>query len=207
MTIIIIIIGIFLLFIMFSKINLPKSNQIKIEVDVAHPEKCQDKTMIDFIEITSNYKLEPVFKEYAKRGFILKPLYLEAYRQKIDNGKINLKEFYSKFNIEIKGGVQIENELIDKKTSALREFSEEKEIKRKPISLKKRADDNQEEVKSNLTFDDLMRFQTNKVDSKYFQPQIDLKDKSHMFYGKKIVITGTFDSFPNRNELAHLEEI
>src|SRR5690554_4009156 len=43
---------------------------------------------------------------------------------------------------------------------------------------------------------------TNKISRKYLYPQKDLADTSNYFYGKKVVITGRFDNFPYRNEMA-----
>jgi hypothetical protein len=79
---------ILLLFALFSKKD---PNQKTIEVEMPNPDKCQDQTMLDFIENTPNYKLELVFKEYIKLGFFLKPLFLEAYDKKINSNKYLLE--------------------------------------------------------------------------------------------------------------------
>lgn len=162
----------------------PVENKIKIELDVPNPEKCQDKTMIDFINDTDNYKLEPVFKEYVKRKILLKPIYIEAFNQKLTKNHLDIDYFYSILGIKI---TEIKDEYIEK-----------------PVSLKKWADNYQEKEKRNLSVDDFVRFKTNKIDSEYLTPQLYLDNKTHYFYGKKVVITGTFDSFPYRNELAYL---
>lgn len=36
----------------------------------------------------------------------------------------------------------------------------------------------------------------------YLKPLKDLEDKSHFFYGKKVVISGVYDEYPDRNDLA-----
>lgn len=190
MWIVILIVVFIVLFALLSK-SKPIENKIKIDIDVPNPERCQYKTMIDFIENTPNYKLEPVFKEYTKRKLILKPIYIEAFNQKMIKDTIDLPYFYSKIEINI-----------DPILEEVYEIEKEK-----PISLKKWADENPEDEdkdRTGLTGEDFYRFKTNKVDSKYLKPQIDLEDKSHEFYGKKVVITGSFNDFPFRNELAHL---
>lgn len=165
----------------------PVENKIKIEITAPNPERCQDKTMIDFINKTENYKLEPLFKEYVKNKLILKPIYIEAFNQKINKGFLDLSYFYSKAGIYI-------NPILD----------DEKEIN-EPISLKKWADEYQEEKKeSNFTIEDFVRFKDNKIESEFLKPKMDIEDKTNYFFEKKVVITGTFEKFPYRNELAHL---
>lgn len=117
------------------------------------------------------------------------------------------EDLYSKANNDLLIKLNQANEI---NRNLLIEIEKEKEIKiesflgkQKPVSLKKWADEHYED-RSELTGEDFYRFKTNKVDSKYLKPQIDLVDKSHDFYGKKVVITGSFNDFPFRNELAHL---
>lgn len=43
-----------------------------------------------------------------------------------------------------------------------------------------------------------------KIPSEFINPNLDLEDKSHFFYGKKVVITGKFNSFPKRSIMAEL---
>lgn len=47
------------------------------------------------------------------------------------------------------------------------------------------------------------QLQERKIDSIYLRPKKDAID-DNMFYGKKVVITGEFKAFPNRNKLAEL---
>lgn len=194
----IIIIGVGFLVYLINKIDVndqkPKiENGIRIEVDVPNPEKCQDKTMIDFISSTPNYKLEPIFKEYSKLNLILKPIYIEAFNQKINIGSIDTDYFHTQI------GIELPTEILE--TKKKNEFTD------KQISLKKWADDNQEEEEkeeNKLTAEDFMRFKTNKIESVFLKPQKDLEDQSHYFFGKKIVITGSIECFPYRNELGEL---
>lgn len=68
-----------------------------------------------------------------------------------------------------------------------------------------------ERRKSNITPDDPQpvdvldfdKVQQRKIDSKYLYP-IKVNDGSSIFHNKKIVITGNFYSFKNRNDLAKL---
>lgn len=60
-------------------------------------------------------------------------------------------------------------------------------------------------VKSNgLDYERVQELKSRKIESKYFYPITDLDDESNFFFGKKIVITGEFDLFPDRNEVAKL---
>lgn len=52
--------------------------------------------------------------------------------------------------------------------------------------------------------DDFIQIKSTKFPSKYLYPKKDITDTSHFFYGKKVVITGGFESFPFREELARL---
>lgn len=166
----------------------PVENKIKIEITAPNPERCQDKTMIDFINITENYRLEPLFKEYVKNKLILKPIYIEAFNQKINKGFLDLTYFYSKIGIDINPILDDANEI---------ETNE-------PISLKKWADEYQEKKEPNFTIEDFVRFKNNKIESEFLKPKTNVEDKTNYFFEKKVVITGIFEKFPYRNELAHL---
>jgi hypothetical protein len=76
-----------------------KPGETRIEVDVPNPEKCQDKTMLDFIAETPNYKLEPIFKKYIGLGLLLKPLFLDAYHDKIRTGFLIRSVYYERAGI------------------------------------------------------------------------------------------------------------
>jgi NAD-dependent DNA ligase len=52
--------------------------------------------------------------------------------------------------------------------------------------------------------DDFFQLKNTKFDSKYLIPRKDLAPNGHLFYGKKVVITGGLESFPFREELAKL---
>ncbi|MCD8431004.1 BRCT domain-containing protein [Tenacibaculum finnmarkense genomovar ulcerans] len=51
---------------------------------------------------------------------------------------------------------------------------------------------------------DFMELKSTEFDSKYLYPRKDLEPNGHLFYGKKVVITGGMESFPFREELAKL---
>lgn len=55
---------------------------------------------------------------------------------------------------------------------------------------------------SPITAEDLMRFESNKIPREYLYPNKKIEDKSNYFYGKKVVITGEFNKFPYRGEMA-----
>lgn len=57
-------------------------------------------------------------------------------------------------------------------------------------------------LKNILNQEEIIWQNQNKIPSEYLYPKKNLEDKSHFFYGKKIVITGKFDNFPVRPELA-----
>ncbi|WP_027064563.1 BRCT domain-containing protein [Maribacter sp. Hel_I_7] len=50
-------------------------------------------------------------------------------------------------------------------------------------------------------YEDIAEFKSRKIKSNYLQPRKDLDDKTHFFYGKKVVVTGVFDDFYDRNIL------
>lgn len=55
-----------------------------------------------------------------------------------------------------------------------------------------------------FTQEEIGAFQLKKIERQYLYPKKDLIDKSHFFYGKKVVITGGFNCFENRNDIAKL---
>lgn len=57
---------------------------------------------------------------------------------------------------------------------------------------------------SNYTQEDMIAFSEKKIIREYLYPKKDLADKSHFFYGKKVVITGDFQHLSDRNEIAKL---
>ena len=53
-------------------------------------------------------------------------------------------------------------------------------------------------------YDDYSVFRARKIDGKYYQPIKDMEDNGHLLYKKKVVITGEFEDYPDRNVLAEL---
>lgn len=51
-------------------------------------------------------------------------------------------------------------------------------------------------------YEDLARFKSMKIESIFLKPIKDLEDTGNKFFGKKVVITGVFKDFYNRNILA-----
>lgn len=56
---------------------------------------------------------------------------------------------------------------------------------------------------NNLGKTDIIKLLDNKIEGK-FKEKINVEDKSHLFYNKKVVITGEFPSFENRNIIAEM---
>lgn len=77
-------------------------------------------------------------------------------------------------------------------------YNKQRETESKNSS--KRKSENQ----SSYTQEDIISFSEKTFDKKYLYPKKDLEDKSHFFYGKKVVITGDFIHFEDRNEIAKL---
>lgn len=76
-----------------------------------------------------------------------------------------------------------------------------------PYSNNKKSNTKKESKNSShypITQEDIVAFQLKKIDRQYLYPKRDLIDVTHFFYNKKVVITGTFYSFENRNEIAKL---
>lgn len=55
---------------------------------------------------------------------------------------------------------------------------------------------------TDISQEEIIKYQGNKIPRKFLYPKKDLEDTSHFFYGKKVVISGEFDEFPVRPELA-----
>jgi NAD-dependent DNA ligase len=113
---------------------------------------------------------------------------------------------YSK-NRENKNKAQVlekwNNELHEKYKnlkSELKYYNTQTETENESKSSSKRKTENQ----SSYTQEDIISFSEKTFDKKYLYPQKDLEDKSHFFYGKKVVITGDFIHFEDRNEIAKL---
>ena len=54
------------------------------------------------------------------------------------------------------------------------------------------------------SFEDMQVIKSHKIDPKYKIANLDIEDKSHIFYGKNILITGNIEGFIYRNEIAAL---
>ena len=87
-----------------------------------------------------------------------------------------------------------------KESEDFKKLVEKKEVIPNKIS-------NLEDVKflsdSAYTQDEIISFKKNKIDSIYLKPKKDADD-TNMFYNKKVVITGNFEFFKDRNELAKI---
>lgn len=56
-----------------------------------------------------------------------------------------------------------------------------------------------------MSYEDLVKMNTEKkISDAYKYPDVNIEDKSHHFYSKKVVITGTFNNFPMRDEMAKM---
>ncbi|WP_317235712.1 BRCT domain-containing protein [Ornithobacterium rhinotracheale] len=53
-----------------------------------------------------------------------------------------------------------------------------------------------------MTQEDILVFKSQKIDSSFKVQNLDDADPDNYFYNKKVVITGTFLNFPDRNDLA-----
>ena len=78
-------------------------------------------------------------------------------------------------------------------------FHEEEILKLKQLLPKSREVINTQ----NLNKNDLIKLQARKIDGK-FKVKKEVVDNSHIFFDKKVVITGEFPSFNNRNEIAEM---
>tara|TARA_R110002050_G_scaffold208996_1_gene345063 strand:- start:116 stop:631 length:516 start_codon:yes stop_codon:yes gene_type:complete len=71
-----------------------------------------------------------------------------------------------------------------------------------PIKSKKSFENERYEDSARIeSYEDIAEFKSKKVKSNYLKPRKDLEDKSHFFYGKKVVVTGVFNDFYDRNIL------
>ncbi|MEJ8579611.1 hypothetical protein JSO55_05760 [Riemerella anatipestifer] len=59
-------------------------------------------------------------------------------------------------------------------------------------------------TKNILLSDIIANKEVRSISSELINPKTDIEDTSHFFYSKKVVITGTFERFPLRDELAKL---
>lgn len=57
---------------------------------------------------------------------------------------------------------------------------------------------------SNFNYSDIDLYESKKIDRLYLYPIKNLEDTGNYFYNKKVVITGEFNKFKNRNEIAKL---
>ncbi len=66
-----------------------------------------------------------------------------------------------------------------------------------PVKVEKKKKKQQENVTKEMK-------DRNRAHGDLLKPNFDIEDKSHFFYGKKVVYTGTFLNFPNRKVIAEL---
>lgn len=58
--------------------------------------------------------------------------------------------------------------------------------------------------RSNFDFEKVEYYKDKKIKREYLYPIKNLEDTGNYFFGKKVVITGDFENFPDRNEMAKL---
>lgn len=73
---------------------------------------------------------------------------------------------------------------------------------KKPIKDKKPVNKKNSEAFKAMSTEDIMELKAKKFDPSLKVPDLNIEDKSHLFYNKKIVITGVFHQFPRRQEMA-----
>lgn len=66
----------------------------------------------------------------------------------------------------------------------------------------KRSKGGNRQKRPDLEAEDIMEFKAQKIGSDLKTPNFDIEDKSHFFYGKKVVLTGNFEHFPVRSKMA-----
>ena len=90
-------------------------------------------------------------------------------------------------------------ELNEKEILSKIEFHQEEIYRLKKLLPKSRKTLNIDELSKN----DIIKLNENKIKSE-FKKKIEVENKSHFFYDKKVVITGIFPSFENRNIMAEM---
>lgn len=65
-------------------------------------------------------------------------------------------------------------------------------------------EENIENKKSNFDYSKIEYYREKKIDKQFLYPIKNLEDTGNFFFGKKVVITGDFEKFKNRNEIAKL---
>lgn len=58
--------------------------------------------------------------------------------------------------------------------------------------------------RTNFDFEKVEYYKDKKIKREYLYPIKNLEDTGNYFFGKKVVITGDFENFPDRNEMAKL---
>lgn len=95
--------------------------------------------------------------------------------------KKKLNEFVKKNNLEI-------NNILD--------YWYEQGLINSPERTKKKV--------SSLSWEIIAQGATKKYSTDLKSPNLDIEDKSHLFYGKKVVITGVFENFGRRKTMAEM---
>tara|TARA_R110002124_G_scaffold148927_2_gene314582 strand:+ start:2852 stop:3550 length:699 start_codon:yes stop_codon:yes gene_type:complete len=76
-------------------------------------------------------------------------------------------------------------------------------FKQKKSKSKKEVSELEKEFKSQYV-ESPEYFESKVIDSELKTPNFDIEDKSHLFYRKSVVITGTFEKYPKRDKMAEL---
>ncbi len=92
---------------------------------------------------------------------------------------------------------------LDKELQILKSEKETLSIK-KTKKKSKKAQSDTEDNSYKVDYMEALYLSERYIDSKYMYPIKDLEDKSNFFYAKKVVITGVYDDYPDRNDLAKL---
>ncbi|SEG31110.1 BRCT domain-containing protein [Flavobacterium urumqiense] len=89
---------------------------------------------------------------------------------------------------------------IYKKYSYLKSQQESYNLQTERVTTSRKKSENT----INYTQEEIISFSEKKLEKQYLYPKKDVEDKSHFFYGKKVVITGDFKYFADRNEISKL---
>jgi len=78
------------------------------------------------------------------------------------------------------------------------------EYEQKIVPVKETFSAHKKGKTTGISYEEALILNERKIDSKYFHPKNNLENETNFFFKKKIVITGTYYDFPDRNDLAKL---
>lgn len=185
----------------FENYSLPFELEPKFEIDVWPPEDLCELLNITNDQLTYlvNRTSKECINKSIKKAFNANFIFED--KELVNITSIGLYLLFS-LNYELKNYKFLQDYIYPFEELAIFDLLRYQGFKSNPAKIK-RINNIPDEFKVN-SFEDMAAINAKKISTELKVPNLNIEDKTHLLYGKKIVITGVFSKFPIRQEMAKL---